>query len=717
MLFVELLLVKKTLFVQTKSMIKNLESIVEKLKLAKNIEEKLNILNTHVQKKEILNSLSPQQRLVYKSLQLIDQDTHLFGDYNQLSEEKLNRFFDQLWEIEKFYSLIGGIAGYHLTFLKLLEQKKSEPKISAYERPEGIDLTAATQEVAKAVRWGIEFLNEIGEIYPVAGAGDRLNLKDSETNEPLPAAVLNFAGCSLLKGLIRDLQAREFLYYKITGRQAQTPIVLMTSTEKNNDFHIREIIKENKWFHRPADLYFYILQPLVPVITIDGVWAAKKPLELILKPGGHGVIWQLAEQEGALNWLLSKNRKKALVRQINNPIAGIDNGLIAFTGIGCKNDKAFGFAACPKLLGASEGVDVLIETVNENGFAYSITNIEYTEFERFGIKEKPSGENKNFSIFPANTNILFVDIPLIKQLIADHPFPGLLINLKSESECLDQNHCVKKITVGRVESTMQNIADYILTISDHKLNREEKKNLRTFVTFNHREKTISTTKKLPKDEKIAETPEGAFYDLQCNHYKLFSECGLNLPEITHEKAFLKNPPFIITYHPGLGPLFSVIRQKIRNGKLDHGAELRLEIAELKIQNIALKGSLLISALCPLGNLNEKDELHYSENMGKCILENVQIENMGIDFSAENTFWNDDIIRKEVMCIHLEGNAEFEARNVHFNGPFHITVPSGHKMTATMEGRKVMLKLSKLEIPSWHWTYSFDNSDQIKLSIN
>jgi hypothetical protein len=53
-------------------------------------------------------------------------------------------------------------------------------------------------------------LPELGEIYPIGGAGDRLGLVDSDTGESLPAALLPYCGRSLLEGLMRDLQVLVF---------------------------------------------------------------------------------------------------------------------------------------------------------------------------------------------------------------------------------------------------------------------------------------------------------------------------------------------------------------------------------------------------------------------------------------------------------------------------------------------------------------------------
>ena len=66
----------------------------------------------------------------------------------------------------------------------------------------------------------------------MGGAGDRLRLLDEKTGKPLPAAMLKFCGRTLLEGLLRDLQAREYSFYKLTGKRVITPVALMTSHEK-----------------------------------------------------------------------------------------------------------------------------------------------------------------------------------------------------------------------------------------------------------------------------------------------------------------------------------------------------------------------------------------------------------------------------------------------------------------------------------------------------
>jgi hypothetical protein len=115
---------------------------------------------------------------------------------------------------------------------------------------------------------------------------------------------------------------------------------------------------------------------------------------------------------------------------VNNPVANTDDGLLAFTGVGCQGDKRFGFASCPRQVKASEGVNVLIETSTEEGYKYTLTNIEYCDFKKFGIQDKPERPGSSYSKFPSNTNILFVDINAVLDAVKKCPIPGILVNMK-----------------------------------------------------------------------------------------------------------------------------------------------------------------------------------------------------------------------------------------------------------------------------------------------
>ncbi len=416
-----------------------------------------------------------------------------------------------------------------------------------------------------------------------------------------------------------------------------------------------------------------------------------------MKPGGHGVIWKLAREEKIYPWLFSLGKTKALVRQINNPIAGIDYGLSAFVGLGCSADKAFGFSSCPRHLKAAEGMNILKREQGRD----VLTNVEYCHFQKISIEE--------YEKFPANTNLLFVDLQAADRAAAEHPIPGVLVNVKKIHFYNEKRELCEEEVV-RLESTMQNLADYF--------SAEE-----TFMSLNKRHKTISAIKRefsLYHDcgigASLLETPEGCFLDFLRNARELLTEhCGFTVPEI-HEDArlFTEGPSFIFRYHPSLGPFYSVIAQKVRRGRLNWGSEVQLDIAEADIEDLDVKGSLIVRATIPTGHFDEEGTLRYSERSGKCILKNVSVRNQGIDREVPNVFWKSEILRKECCEVQIAGDGEFYAENVTFRGSFCIVVPDGTKVTAIEKESRIVFQQEHLSAPSWSWSYAIDEQHHLIL---
>ncbi|MGA8163733.1 MAG: hypothetical protein WB791_01760 [Waddliaceae bacterium] len=713
-----------------KDRIHRLESLISRLKGASRLSEKLMLLKADPTIQHALQQADPlllsclekadhKTAFVILSIIAVGEGPVVFQGIKETDDvgERLKTMVQQLWEVEQFYDVIGGIIGYHTTLLTLIQEKTQTTGSKTYLKPHGIDLEEKTPDTDRFVYLGIYHLPEMAEIYPVGGAGDRLDLHDEGTGEHLPVAKLLFCGRTLLEGLVRDLQAREYLYYKCFHKQVTTPIVMMTSQEKNNHQRIFEICEENEWFSRPRSEFFFFSQPLVPVITKEGRWSTKAPLTLLLKPGGHGVLWKLARDKGVFEWLASRQRKKALLRQINNPIAGTDHGLPAFCGFGCHHDKAFGFASCPRMLHAKEGMDVLVEEKNQDGYAYCLSNIEYTDFLQKGVEDVPDAPGSPYSQFPANTNILFADLKVIEQAISRCPIPGMILNLKNKAPYADPSGKHFLVEAGRLESTMQNISDCLIERFPAPLDSEEMKNLNTFITYNKRRKTISVTKKgYDSSESLLETPEGCFFDMLKNHQDLLSRhCRMRVPTLCSQEEFLANGPnFILNYHPALGPLFSVIGKKIRGGRLAEGSELQLEIAEIDIEELELDGSLLVVSDSPMGRRNQEGVLEYGEHSGKCTLRSVKVHNRGIDRNKDNVYWKNRISRRESMIIHLKGNAEFFAEEITFKGSHRIEVPDGYRFHAYEEKGEIRCRRDKIASPTWCWHYSCGINEEIKL---
>ncbi|KAL7214746.1 hypothetical protein ACSBR1_027016 [Camellia fascicularis] len=653
-----------------------------------------------------------------------------------------------LGEMEQFYDCIGGIIGYQIAVLELLVQSTYERQTINWSQsindsmecqfleihsPSVLDLSQDTEYASQAALWGIEGLPDLGEIYPLGGSADRLGLVDPDTGECLPAAMLPYCGRTLLEGLIRDLQAREFLYFKLYGKQCITPVAIMTSSAKNNHERITSLCERLGWFGRGRSHFKLFEQPLVPAVSAeDGQWLVTRQFMPVCKPGGHGVIWKLAYDKGIFHWFYDHGRKGATVRQVSNVVAATDLTLMALAGIGLHHGKKLGFASCKRNVGATEGINVLVEKKNLDGmWAYGLSCIEYTEFDKFGITVEPLSPNSLQAEFPANTNILYVDLPsaeLIGSSNSETSLPGMVLNRKKPITYMDQfgiQHCVFG---GRLECTMQNIADNFFSTHSSRCYKGVEDVLDTFIVYNERRKVTSSAKRKRRhaDKSLHQTPEGSLLDIIRNAYDLLSHCDIKIPKIEgNDKYVDSGPPYLIFLHPALGPLWEVTRQKFRGGSISEGSELQIEVAEFSWRNVQLHGSLIVVAENILGStrIDENGELklRYGHRCGRCKLQNVKVLNEGIDWtSGNNTYWKHDVQRFEALKVILHGNAEFEATDVVFQGNHVFEVPNGYKLKITSGNSGFVEQLNLIEeklmdLGSWFWSYKI-NGTHIQLEL-
>lgn len=653
----------------------------------------------------------------------------------------LNKLLKTLAEIEQFYDCVGGIIGYQVEVLELLAQSKFERKTTKSQHvhesmecqfleihvPSGLDLSQNTEYAAQAALWGIEGLPELGEIYPLGGSADRLGLVDHETGECLPAAMLPYCGRTLLEGLIRDLQAREFLYFKLYGKQCITPVAIMTSSAKNNHERITSLCERLRWFGRGQSSFQLFEQPLVPAVDAeDGQWLVMRPFAPVCKPGGHGAIWKLAHDKGIFKWFHDNGRKGATVRQVSNVVAATDLTLLALAGIGLHHGKKLGFASCKRSSGATEGINVLIEKKNLDGkWAYGLSCIEYTEFDKFGITRGPFSSNGLRMDFPANTNILYVDLAsaeLVGSSENERSLPGMVLNTKKPIVYMDNFGDTHSVPGGRLECTMQNIADNFLNTYSSRCYKGVEDDLDTFMVYNERRRVTSSAKKKRKhaDMSLHQTPEGSFLDILRNAYDILCQCHIKLPEIEGNDKYIDDgPPYLILLHPALGLLWEVTRQKFKGGSVSKGSELQIEVAEFLWRNVQLDGSLIIVAENVMGSTRIADNgesiLQYGYRCGRCKLNNVKVLNKGIDWDCgDNTYWKHDVQRFEALKVILHGNAEFEASDVTLQGNHVFEVPDGHKLKITSGNSGLVVQLDPIEqnmmdTGSWHWNYKINGS--------
>nr|ATG70735.1 UGP3 UDP-glucose pyrophosphorylase 3 [Juniperus oxycedrus] len=680
------------------------------------------------------------------NLKIAENSVKTVNAKNKSCKEEISHAMDKLLstleDVETFYDCIGGIVGYQVAILELILASKNEwhslssqyhqdfsdaSSLNEFHVPLGPDLSKNIEYAAQAAVWGIEGLPELGEVYPLGGSGDRLGLIDKETGHSLPVAMLPYCGRTLLEGLIRDLQAREFLYYKTYGKQHITPVAIMTSVAKDNHKHIMALCEKHGWFGRGRRSFQLFQQPLVPTVDAEeGKWVKSEPFKLVLKPGGHGVIWKLASDKGIFDWFYSHGCRSATVRQISNPVAATDVTLLALAGTGLRNGKKLGFASCQRSVGASEGVNVLLERNTIAGcWEYGLTCIEYTEFDKLGIIDAPVSPGSVQAQYPANTNVLYVDLATVERIgssKSEASLPGMILNLKKPINYEDYLGVKHSIYAGRLECTMQNVADSLFTSHPYRCFSKVQENLDTFIVYNERRKVTSSAKRERKamDKSLHQTPDGSLLDIMRNAYDLLVSCNIQMDKVEDNTLYLNSgPPFLVFLHPALGPLWEVIRQKFRGGSIANSSELQLEIAEFSWVDVQLDGSLIILAENIMGfeksSENEDAMLHYGQQCGKCRLQNVKIENKGVDWkSSENVYWQHKVDRLETVKIVLHGNAEFDARDVILKGDHLFEVPDGHRLqiTAGDSGLSSTMEpiIDEMSIcGSWHWKYTLHNS--------
>ncbi|XP_057523230.1 UTP--glucose-1-phosphate uridylyltransferase 3, chloroplastic [Amaranthus tricolor] len=652
----------------------------------------------------------------------------------------LKKLLKTLAELEMFYNCIGGIIGYQITVLELLAESVHGQNMNSSQHmkesmkcqfveihaPEGIDLSKNAEYASQAAIWGIEGLPYLGEIYPLGGSADRLGFVDPDTGECLPAAMLPYCGRTLLEGLIRDLQAREYLYFKLYGKQCITPVAIMTSAAKNNHERISSLCEKLQWFGRGRSTFQLFEQPLVPAISAkDGEWLVSEPFTPVCKPGGHGVIWKLAYDKGVFQWFYKHGRRGATVRQVSNVVAATDLTLLALAGVGLHRGKKLGFASCQRTPGATEGINVLVEKKEISGkWAYGFSCIEYTEFDKFGISKSLLAD------FPANTNILYVDLQSAEEVASrndESSLPGLVLNIKKQIEYKDYYGIKHSVSGGRLECTMQNIADNFCNKYPSRFYGVKEDVLDTFMVYNERRRVTSSAKKKKRVGKpLHQTPDGALLDIMRNAYDLLSYCNIKIPEVEKNEIYIESgPPYLIFLHPALGPLWEVSRQKFHEGSISKGSELQIEVAEFFWKDVQLDGSMIIIAENVMGAMGTDESgepvLEYGHRCARCKLQNVRVLNKGIDWESEgNIFWRHEVHRDECLKIMLHGNAEFEATDVTLEGNHVFEVPDGCRLKVTSTNPGVSMQLEPIEdakkdTGSWYWSYKIDGP-HVKLEM-
>lgn len=704
--------------------VKNLKNILSGMSLESSeatlrLQWELLLHNQEVQRalKEIswlrqtMHSLTLEKRYALGAFLAIGEGIRCLKSDTSSSDKMFHELLSQLINLEHLYKMQGGIIGYHLLCLEQMIQ--DEPPLNnsssgpVYSIPPAIDIRQKTPLIRQSIVEALHGMHTMAECYVVGGAAERLQCVNLQTGKPLAAALFPFGGLpGLLTWLLRDLAAREGLASKLTGLSFVTPVVLMTSLE--NHEAVMQFCCDHQWFGRPSEYFLFVKQPLVPVLTERGEWVIEGPMQLHLKASGHGALWTQLEQAGLLQSLQTMGVRKVLVRQINNPFCGLDHGILAFVGLGLLRDKAFGFASCERKTGAAEGMNVLrklhVGDAAKPQSSYCITNIEYTQLKKSGIEEVSQGEGSPNSVFPANTNILFADLSAIEKALKKNSLPGLLLNMKTKIAQKDEKGQEIMLHAGRLESTMQNIADDIVDVFSEEQTHLQWDSLSTYLTYNARDMTLSVVKNAFQEGKDPfGTPPACFYELQIVLRRLLVEvCHMDVPILPPLDVYLKSQvPFWLQLSPRLGPLYSLIAGKIVQGFMGLKAHLVLELTNLWMNQVSLQGSLQV----------------YAETVGSCLLECVRINNRGALYSEGKHCWKGDFLLEESCKIIIEGDGVFCAKHVVLEGNLSIYVRAGTCVTAYQDADGALLfKIEALTGQEWRAPLQFTSEGEITCGV-
>jgi hypothetical protein len=164
---------------------------------------------------------------------------------------------------------------------------------------------------------------------------------------------------------------------------------------------------------------------------------------------------------------------------------------------------------------------------------------------------------------------------------------------------------------------------------------------------------------------------------------VLQRCGMrHVPPVGDVQEYLsQGPGFVFLFHPSLGPLWDVISQKVRGGALLDGSELVLEVAEARLLDVTVDGSLLVYADNVMGHMevpqqqqgaaengSSSSRLQYSAANGRVHLMNVTVQNVGVDWHHPgNVYWQHRVNRHEACKVVLHGRSEFEAYDCKITG--------------------------------------------------
>ncbi len=645
---------KKRIVLIEKISLEEVEKIIQKIKSVDSIRKKIEVIKTFFKDQNQVASLNRKLKfvnlpefgkLIVWAFCLLGQDdiVNFLLDPNKDIFLKKMLLINQLERLDNFYYKQGGFFNYQLEFSKCVN-KKRKYNLRNFSSCSFYDVNSLSQsEISLNIFLGIKALLETGFFILSGGKAERFFNSKSEGS----MASLEFFKKSLLERIIEDVEGLETLYERFFNKKITIPIVIMvSSSEPINSSFFSKIKKTDRYLN---GFFKILIQSDFPVISSEGLFLLDKNGELVMFPGGHGMLWKEAYEQGFFHYFKSLGINHILIRQINNPLAGLNENLLLLLGTSCVNNKFFGVISCAKDRHFSEGVWVKLHNKN----TYSYVNIEYVQF--------PFFDDRLIEEAPANTNILYFNLKKNWNRLSKLPRFNHILNMKTLT--IKNNEKNYFVLAGRLECLVQ---DFTKLFND-----DECSSSSVIILHSLREKVISSIKR-PLGKNYLETPEKAFFDyLNCSR-ELLRLCHILLPKRRSWDDFLNlGPEFIFDYHPSLGPLYSLIQKKIYQGSFFENSIVELNIMKVFFRNLNVAGHFVVN----------------STLSGKCIMRNVEIKNRGSFFENPRESWKGKLCTQECLKIVLNENAKIYAENLVLEGNISIEVPKGESWELFMNNRQ------------------------------
>ncbi|MFC1511025.1 hypothetical protein ACFL5U_01395 [Candidatus Margulisiibacteriota bacterium] len=481
--------------------------------------------------------------------------------------------------------------------------------------------------------------------------------------------------------------------------QAPPAIQYTMMTNGATDNKVAEDFAQNGHFGLGSANVDRVVQPNVPVFDRNGRWLRIGRYQLSTKPHGHGDLWPLLfnpeNTEGAE--LPADFRLFTLAPQGNNPF--VFGHALTFAGLGILREAAFGFATCPREVGAPEG---LVAAVQHPDGSYGTINAEYAIMDAYGIED--TADSTGYSPWPGNLNFLFARNAAIAPLIARNRFPGELTNPTKPQYSFAEG---REVPGGRRESQMQGVAVELSAPAPDSLpvfvfnaprNGDPKGHFAPFKNSAGKPRDTVATSRAFYSNMCAARLEAA--DIEIKGQRGESEPGVPI---------LSQSVFELT--PAFGDA-ELIPGKVGGGQVGEGSTLFLSGFHSEVRNLTLDGDLEIVVENEVGDMQAARAANEAiipnpAKAGKYQINSLTVKNEGRKkvIDEETSKWEGEFENNGHCRIVIEGNGELVVKEgTVIEGDFDLTVKDGEKITLSAgSGNRPRVNRETITQPSWSYT--------------